>query len=106
MTLNEKLQLADSVNAMREKELYASKAEIDQLKDETNRLREAIINKDNRNQILEMSVEKERERRQSETNELRRLFDKEQDRAVFAIREAEKSSTRVESFQMQAEKAE
>lgn len=62
---------------MREKELYAAKAEIDQLKDETNRLREAIINKDNRNQILEMSVEKERERRQSETNELRRLFDKE-----------------------------
>jgi len=53
-----------------------------------------------------MSIEKERERRQSETNELRRLFDKEQDRAVFAIREAEKNSTKVESFQMQAEKAE
>jgi len=45
-----------------------------------------------------MSVDKERERRQSETNELRRLFDKEQDRAVFAIREAEKNSTKVESF--------
>ena len=42
-----------------------------------NRLRETVINKDNRNQILEMSVEKERERRQSETTELRRLFDKE-----------------------------
>ena len=53
-----------------------------------------------------MSIEKERERRQSETNELRRLFDKEQDRAVFAIKEAEKSSTQVEAFQMQAEKAE
>ena len=34
------------------------------------------------------------------------MLDKEQDRAVYAIREAEKNATKVETYQLLAEKAE
>ena len=48
-----------------------------------------MVNKDSQNQQLEKFYEKEKERREAETGELRRMLDEEKARAVAAIREAE-----------------
>jgi hypothetical protein len=44
--------------------------------------------------------------RTSESMQLNRMLDQQQDRAVYAIREAEKNSTKVETYQLLAEKSE
>lgn len=63
------------------------------MKDENNRLRSTVVNKDSQNQALQQFLDKERERRETETNELRRIVSAEQDRAINAIREAERYAT-------------
>ena len=87
-------------------ELDRARAEIIHLKDEVHRLTNTVSNKDNQNQMLQQAIDKEKDRREGETTELRRLFDKEQDRAIFAIREAEKNLTKVDNYQHLADKAE
>jgi hypothetical protein len=56
------------------------------------------VNKDNKNQILEQDNKKEKEMRNSESTQLNRMLDQQQDRAVYAIREAEKNATKVETY--------
>lgn len=64
-----------------------------------------MVNKDSQNQQLEKFYEKEKERREAETGELRRMLDEEKARAVAAIREAEQNSTKIYMFERQAESA-
>ena len=75
------------------------------LKDENHRLKNTVVNKDSQNQQLEKFYEKEKERREAETGELRRMLDEEKARAVAAIREAEQNSTKIYMFERQAESA-
>ena len=65
-----------------------------------------MVNKDSQNQQLEKFYEKEKERREAETGELRRMLDEEKARAVAAIREAEQSSTKIYMFQSRTDKLE
>jgi len=64
------------------------------------------VNKDSQNQQLEKFYEKEKERRETETGELRRMLDEEKARAIAAVREAEQNSTKIYMFQHQAETSE
>jgi len=59
------------------------------VKDENQRLKHTIVNKDSANQSLQQIVDREKERREIETNELRKMFQIEQERAIKAVREAE-----------------
>ena len=72
--------------------------EISTLKDENHRLKNTVVNKDSQNQQLEKFYEKEKERREAETGELRRMVDEEKARAVASIREAEQNSTKIYMF--------
>ena len=63
-------------------------------------------NKDSQNQQLEKFYEKEKERREAETGELRRMLDEEKARAVAAIKEAEQSSTKIFMYERQSETSE
>ena len=65
-----------------------------------------MVNKDSQNQQLEKFYEKEKERREAETGELRRMLDEEKARAVAAIKEAEQSSTKIFMYERQAETSE
>ena len=64
------------------------------------------MNKDSQNQQLEKFYEKEKERREAETGELRRMLDEEKARAVAAIKEAEQSSTKIFMYERQSETSE
>lgn len=70
-------------------ELDDANREIRSQADEIYRLKNTVVNKDSQNQQLEKFYEKEKERREAETGELRRMLDEEKARAVAAIREAE-----------------
>lgn len=63
--------------------------ELNTLKDENNKLKYAIVNKDSENSTLRSLLDKEKERRETETNELRKLFNSEQDKTIKAVRESE-----------------
>jgi len=52
-------------------------------------LKHTIVNKDSANQSLQQIIDREKERREIETNELRKMFQIEQERAIKAVREAE-----------------
>ena len=65
-----------------------------------------MVNKDSQNQQLEKFYEKEKERREAETGELRRMLDEEKARAVAAIKEAEQSSTKIFMYERQSESSE
>ena len=65
-----------------------------------------MVNKDSQNQQLENFYEKEKERREAETGELRRMLDEEKARAVAAIKEAEQSSTKIFMYERQSETSE
>ena len=65
-----------------------------------------MVNKDSQNQQLEKFYEKEKERREAETGELRRMLDEEKARAVAAIKEAEQSSTKIFMYERQSETSE
>ena len=65
-----------------------------------------MVNKDSQNQQLEKFYEKEKERREAETGELRRMLDEEKARAVAAIKEAEQSSTKIIMYERQSETSE
>ena len=58
-------------------ELNAQSSEVDRLKDECYRLKNAIVNKDSELQRIEGSVDKEKERREAETGELRLMVARE-----------------------------
>ena len=76
--------------------------EISRLKDENHRLKSTVVNKDSQNQQLEKFLELEKQRREAETGELRRMLDEEKARAVAAIREAEQNTTKIFMFERQA----
>ena len=65
-----------------------------------------MVNKDSQNQQLEKFYEKEKERREAETGELRRMLDEEKARAVAAIKEAEQCSTKIFMYERQSETSE
>lgn len=48
----------------------------------------------------------EKQRREAETGELRRMLDEEKARAIAAIREAEQNTTKIFMFERQAQAAE
>lgn len=56
------------------KEILVISGESEKLKDENHRLRNTIVNKDSQNQSLQQFVDREKERREAETSELRRMF--------------------------------
>ena len=76
------------------------------LKDECHRLRSTIVNKDSQNESLQKLLDKEKERREAESGELRRLLQQESDKAVQAIREAEANLTKIDLYKFQIEKSE
>lgn len=76
------------------------------LKDECHRLRSTIVNKDSQNESLQKLLDKEKERREAESGELRRLLQQESDKAVQAIREAEANLTKIDLYKFQFEKSE
>ena len=80
-------------------QLDSANSEIRSLTDEIHRLKNTVVNKDSQNQQLEKFYEKEKERREAETSELRRMLDEEKARAVAAIREAEQNSTKIFMFE-------
>ena len=80
-------------------QLDSANTEIRSLTDEIHRLKNTVVNKDSQNQQLEKFYEKEKERREAETSELRRMLDEEKARAVAAIREAEQNSTKIFMFE-------
>ena len=108
----ERTQYRDKVGALEdaseEKQIQLNRQneEIRGLTDENHRLKNTIVNKDSQNQQLEKFYEKEKERREAETGELRRMLDDEKARAVAAVREAEQASTKIYMFEKQAENSE
>ena len=64
------------------------------LQEENHRLINTIVNKDSLNQTLQQLGDKEKDRREAETSELRRMLTNEQERAIRAVREAEQNLTR------------
>ena len=76
------------------------------LKDENQRLKNTIVNKDSSNQSLQQFVDREKERRELETNELRKMLSAEQDRAIRAVREAEQNLSKQDLYKSQLEKME
>ena len=90
----------------KQNQLDSANSEIRGLTDENHRLKNTVVNKDSQNQQLEKFYEKEKERRETETGELRRMLDEEKARAVAAIKEAEQNSTKIFMFERQAESAE
>lgn len=56
------------------RELQSCVSESSNLREECHRLKNAIVNKDSQNESLQKLLEKEKERREAETTELRRLF--------------------------------
>ena len=50
--------------------------------DENSRLKNVVVNKDSQNETQQKLLERERERREAETNELRKLLSSEQERAI------------------------
>jgi len=91
---------------VKQNQLETVQGECAQHKDETHRLKNTIVNKDSQNQVLQQFVDKEKDLREAETTELRKLLKLEQERAIAAIREAEQNTTKIEMFKMQAERAE
>lgn len=69
------------------------------LTDENHRLTNTVVNKDSQCIQLEKFYEKEKERREAETGELRRMLDEEKARAIASVREAEQSSTKIYMFE-------
>lgn len=78
----------------------------ERIQDEFDRLKTSIINKDSHIKQLEDLLELERQRRNTETKELRNLFYQEQEKSIQAAREAEKCLTEIKLYQKQADKAE
>jgi hypothetical protein len=58
---------------VKQNQLDMNVGEINELKDENHRLRNTIVNKDSQNQSLQQFLDKEKERREAEVGELRRL---------------------------------
>ena len=102
----DKIEQLESGALIRQEKLESHQREIETLKDENHRLKNTVVNKDSQNQQLEKFYEKEKERREAETGELRRMLDEEKARAVAAIREAEQGTTKIYMFQRQAESLE
>jgi len=48
-----------------------------------------VVNKDSENAALQSFLDKERDRREAETTQLKKMLTVEQERAINAIREAE-----------------
>ena len=96
----------ENENYTKQDSLNDCSSEIAILKDKNHRLENTIVNKDSQNQQLEKFYEKEKERREAETGELRRMLDEEKARAVAAIIEAEQSSTKIFMFERQTENVE
>jgi hypothetical protein len=65
-----------------------------------------VVNKDSENAALQSFLDKERDRREAETTQLKKMLTVEQERAINAIREAEQNSTKISMFQKNAEAAE
>lgn len=72
-------------------EIKSLKTEFEKFKDENLRLKTTIVNKDSANNALQQFLDREKERREAETNELRKMLSVEQDRAIRAVREAEQN---------------
>lgn len=87
----------------RQARLDSSLHEVATLRDENHRLKNTVVNKDSQNQQLEKFYEKEKERREAETGELRRMLEEEKARAIAAVREAEQSSTKIFMYERQSE---
>lgn len=88
------------------KDLASVQQECAVLKDENHRLKNTIVNKDSQNETLQQLGEKEKDRREAETAELRRMLVTEQDRAIRGVREAEQNIAKGDSFKLQIEKME
>ena len=92
---NERTEFREKVGSLeddrevKQNQLNSANGENRNLIDENHRLKNTVVNKDSQNQQLEKFYEKEKERREAETGELRRMLDEEKARAVAAIREAE-----------------
>ena len=59
------------------KDLDLAQKEARELRDESHRLKNTIVNKDSENLTLQSLGDKEKERREAETSELRRLLSQE-----------------------------
>lgn len=97
--------LEDNCQA-KQRQLEELNAEVSLLKDENHRLKNTVVNKDSQNQQLEKFFEMEKQRREAETGELRRMLEEEKSRAVAAIREAEQNTTKIFMFERQVQAAE
>mmetsp|Transcript_17537 Transcript_17537/g.16760 ORF Transcript_17537/g.16760 Transcript_17537/m.16760 type:complete len:123 (+) Transcript_17537:175-543(+) len=78
--------------------------ELDETKEENYKIKKTVINKDNEIHILQEVLGKEKERRDSEVGEIKKMFYIEQDRCMKAIREAEGYSAKIDVYKDQSEK--
>jgi hypothetical protein len=62
---------------------------LNELKEENSRLKTAIVNKDNDCSTLRQILDKEKERREQETSDVKKMMMHEVERGIKAIRESE-----------------